>query len=58
MLIKPNAPAREGEGVVCLLGGDNDASTTARPSLQRLRIIETHLGNLGEWLREHGEPRP
>ena len=36
MLRKRNAPAREGEGVVCLLGGDTDANTTTRARVQYL----------------------
>ena len=34
--MKRNAPAREGEGVVCLLGGDTDANTTNRARVQYL----------------------
>lgn len=34
--MKRNAPAREGEGVGCLLAGDTDANSTDRARLQYL----------------------
>ena len=51
MLIKRNAPAREGEGVVCLLAGDTDGYNTATQRFQLPQawtqpgpIILRHLG--------------
>lgn len=44
---KRNAPARKGEGVVCLLGGDTDAHITTAARIQYIARFGVPLNRAG-----------